>query len=202
MTVGRALETALRRLRPIDGKPLVIWVDALCIDQQNFQERGEQVGKMQMIYQHAKEVLVWLGPHCDTSPLAWQLVKDIYDCRGDNVTLSNLIQPSNRPDFNALIALFRRPYWWRIWVIQEVACAKSVTVYCGSDSIAWSDLQAVCNLVKDARDHIRDVIYHDKPASDLSLMRGGPRSLIKPNYSHASFSDGNLPNCLNCSVCI
>ena len=137
--------------------------------------------------------MVWLGPHFDTSPLAWQLVKDLYDYREDTVALSNLIQPSKRPDFNALISLFWRSYWWRIWVIREVACAKSVTVYCGSDLIAWSDLHAICDLVKNARDHIRDVIYHDKRASVLSLTRGGPRGLIMPNYSHSSFSDGNLP---------
>lgn len=39
----------------------VLWVDATCVDQENFQERSHQVGLMRDIYTKAAQVLIWLG---------------------------------------------------------------------------------------------------------------------------------------------
>jgi hypothetical protein len=53
-------ENALRKLRRQDSDR-VLWVDAICIDQENPKERGHQVGLMRDIYSNATEVLIWLG---------------------------------------------------------------------------------------------------------------------------------------------
>jgi hypothetical protein len=74
-----------------------------------------------------------------------------------------------------------------------VACAEKVTVYCGPESISWNELQAVCDVVKEAREGIRDHIYHDMLALVFSLMRGGPNILTISDYSHASFSEDKFP---------
>ncbi|GAP92954.1 putative heterokaryon incompatibility protein [Rosellinia necatrix] len=58
--VGRNVETALRRLRS-DTKPLSIWVDAICINQDDLNERSGQVKIMRMIYSQATTVHIWLG---------------------------------------------------------------------------------------------------------------------------------------------
>jgi hypothetical protein len=56
------LDHALRRLRPKPGDPeLVIWVDALCINQEDIPERSIQTSKMRTIYQNAEKVSIWLG---------------------------------------------------------------------------------------------------------------------------------------------
>ncbi|KAK5093601.1 hypothetical protein LTR70_004588 [Exophiala xenobiotica] len=48
-----------------------IWIDALCIDQDNIPERNSQVQQMGQLYSHASEVLVWLvDAHEDEGPLA------------------------------------------------------------------------------------------------------------------------------------
>jgi Heterokaryon incompatibility protein (HET) len=47
------------------GNTTWIWIDALCIDQQNNSERNHQVRVMGKIYEMAIEVLVWLGCSAD-----------------------------------------------------------------------------------------------------------------------------------------
>lgn len=54
------LEGALRRLRLSDSGSF-IWIDALCIDQKNFDERHRQVLRMRDIYRQAEIVIAWLG---------------------------------------------------------------------------------------------------------------------------------------------
>jgi hypothetical protein len=58
------LYTALIRLR---GRSLerILWIDAICIDQNNLDERSQQVQLMAMIYSKAHCVLVWLGETAD-----------------------------------------------------------------------------------------------------------------------------------------
>jgi len=60
IAVTRNLRNALRRLRRRDSTRL-IWVDAICINQRNDEERGHQVRHMGSIYQRAARVLIWLG---------------------------------------------------------------------------------------------------------------------------------------------
>ncbi|PVI03815.1 heterokaryon incompatibility, partial [Periconia macrospinosa] len=59
VSIGENLDQALRCLRhPNVGRTL--WVDALCINQSDFQERNHQVGFMRFIYSQACEVLIHL----------------------------------------------------------------------------------------------------------------------------------------------
>ena len=51
--------------------------------------------------------------------------------------------PERAEELEALVVLFRRQYWWRIWVIQEVSSAKKAMVYCGDESIPWEQLDNV-----------------------------------------------------------
>ena len=60
LTIGGELNRALRRLRD-EEKPLRTWVDALCIDQSNLEERNEHVKSMGQIYANASHVHIWLG---------------------------------------------------------------------------------------------------------------------------------------------
>ena len=65
--VTQNLEAALRQLRPHDGDPRTIWIDAICIDQRNDEERDEQVGRIDSIYRSAAGVIAWLGQESNTS---------------------------------------------------------------------------------------------------------------------------------------
>ena len=115
-TVTKTLEAALRCLRHKDGEnKLLIWVDTLCINQADLDEKAREVRRMQSIYQRAEQVSVWLGEHSENSPLAWVLLKELHGAE-DISDLKMVIRNSRREfqtrAFDALKDLFRREYWW------------------------------------------------------------------------------------------
>jgi hypothetical protein len=72
--VTKNLEIALQHLRYRHGVRR-LWVDALCINQQNNEERLHQVNLMRFVYQTAGRVLVWLGPSFENSDRAIAFLK-------------------------------------------------------------------------------------------------------------------------------
>jgi hypothetical protein len=72
--LGVNLYHALRRVRGKGGQ-YFFWVDAICIDQANTQERGHQVSIMRAIYEGAQSVIVWLGEEVPGSALAMGLIQ-------------------------------------------------------------------------------------------------------------------------------
>jgi hypothetical protein len=176
--VTPTLEAALRRLRYYDGHASqFIWVDAICINQNDEEEKGKQVQSMCLIYQNAAEVSIWLGDNDEESLLAWDLIQDFESCQEDIAAIKKLIEPSREKHFAALLALFRRDYFWRIWVVQEITCAKKAVVYFGSNTISWPNFQKIGNIIGEVRETLRDSIYRDRPAALFSLMTGGPNNL-------------------------
>ncbi|KAF4983866.1 hypothetical protein FZEAL_807 [Fusarium zealandicum] len=64
--ITSALDAALRYIRSRQ-EPIVLWVDQICIDQENSAEKEAQVLLMSDVYTKAEQVLVWLGPEADRS---------------------------------------------------------------------------------------------------------------------------------------
>jgi Heterokaryon incompatibility protein (HET) len=125
-SITENLYIALRHLRH-EHDSRVLWADALCIDQKNVPERNEQVQIMWWIYQSARKVLSWLGEEADDSNEAFIMVNEIatvYDKKPESTQLSPqwLIDngfDADHKNWDAFWKLFYRPYWLRIWVIQE-----------------------------------------------------------------------------------
>ncbi|TID21430.1 HET-domain-containing protein [Venturia nashicola] len=63
------LNSALRYLRP-QNEELILWVDAICINQNDNEEKAWQVQQMRRVYEIAISTIVWLGPPADGSDLA------------------------------------------------------------------------------------------------------------------------------------
>ncbi|RYP76325.1 hypothetical protein DL769_003665 [Monosporascus sp. CRB-8-3] len=137
-TVTSSLHAALIALRKEHGA-MILWADALCIDQNNKEEQSRQVQLMTRIYSQASSVAVWLGPEKENSALAVDLLRRVSSVGCDSKAMKNLVEDESiRHQFAALVALFGRDYFSRLWVVQEVLNAKSVTVYCGNNILAWS----------------------------------------------------------------
>lgn len=130
------LWSALWHLRKRD-RGRFMWVDALCIDQSNHQERNHQVGLMREIYSRASDVLVWLGPHGEDSDLAIKYLSEVLWTHSTWV-------PWSQRERTALKALCNREYWQRMWILQEVALARSITVHCGFHSVLWEAFDKFC----------------------------------------------------------
>ena len=126
------LELALRYLRHKDGTR-IMWIDALCINQKDMNERSEQVTNMWEIYTSAAVVVSWLGAPDDDSDVALSDIQYLENIENEIDLLGSSASPLTpatftragidpaKVDWKAIWALLNRPYWERVWVIQEVA---------------------------------------------------------------------------------
>ena len=100
---------------------LCLWVDAVCIDQSNDDEKSAQIQIMGEVYARSCGALVWLGPkHWSTTQITETLehcltYKGYLGRRAGGVSWVDFI-----PYHTALSNLFRRDWWSRVWVVQEV----------------------------------------------------------------------------------
>lgn len=124
--------------RPIKTHPLLIWTDALCINQKDVQEKAQQIPRMGTIYSQAMEVLVWLG----MEPELQDELKSLRDC-GDNVGFYEALNIS-RLDASrdtSLCHLAKHSYWRRIWVVQEIVLARQPLLMAGDITLEYSTLE-------------------------------------------------------------
>lgn len=144
------LYEALLALR-LESRPRRLWVDAICINQCDTDERNQQVALMGDIYRNACRVLVWLGKACEDSHLVFEHLAEFQKHRDD--VISGRARPTdlsgeshiNPPHYRGpTLAAFRRlcwrPWFFRTWVIQEKALSKEAIICCGSDSAPWEDI--------------------------------------------------------------
>lgn len=129
--------SALTRLR-LKEQPRILWIDALCIDQANLSERNHQVTLMSKIYSQAVDVVIYLGDATENSDLA---VDFIVECDSPTSRTSSLSYPKSGPLIQALNSFFRRPWFTRVWVIQEVILSSRGTAYCGKKTLVWSAIK-------------------------------------------------------------
>lgn len=133
ISVTANLEAALHHLRyqlfPTPGQDKeirptgdrVLWVDALCINQQDPSERGHQVRRMGKIFSSAWRVVAWLGEASHDSDTAMDFVRMIEQGLGLFNEYGEPLSPKEK--WLALHNLWARPYWGRVWIIQELASA-------------------------------------------------------------------------------
>ncbi|KAF2805516.1 HET-domain-containing protein, partial [Mytilinidion resinicola] len=128
LQVTSNLEAALRHLR-LRSSSRTIWIDALCIDQQNVQERNHQVQEMKRVYGSARRVLAWTGVAQVGSDQVMSKMGAVFT---KNVEVSHF-------NMLSLYALTSRSYWSRIWVAQEIAVAnKAPLIIAGTQSAPCS----------------------------------------------------------------
>lgn len=86
----------------------ILWIDAVCIDQTNIEERGEQIQYMAEIYSKANRVIVWLGEAADNSDRALRSIRMAADEESQS--------SQKDTDKQAVLAILERPWFRRIWV--------------------------------------------------------------------------------------
>ncbi|KAH8659213.1 heterokaryon incompatibility protein-domain-containing protein [Tricladium varicosporioides] len=131
--VTQNLKWALQDLRSTRSK-ITLWIDALCINQSDQKERTQQIQVMGLIYRKATSVCVWLGPDNNKIDLAIWLFEQAIRGRASGGTGSQVHGDNTHKlgevDWEALTEFFSRSWWSRIWVVQEVMYAKTVTLIC------------------------------------------------------------------------
>ncbi|KAB8293380.1 hypothetical protein EYC80_007700 [Monilinia laxa] len=151
--VGKNLELALRTLREVPDihQGTMIWVDALCINQKDIDEKNFEATRIGKIYRKADRVISYLGEEMVHSGSVLEYMDEI----------SKLMDPKQKSLLtslpkkvrmvkmlsNSIAKLFSRPYFNRIWVIQEVVLGgdRSILI-CGKRQFLWKSLMQ-CGVV-------------------------------------------------------
>ena len=117
---------------------VVVWVDAICIDQNNGQERSHQVQMMQSIYTRASCTRIWLGQE----PTG---LKDlIAHIPTQNQHKDACVTCDTGKPVTTLLSLLHHRYWTRIWILQEVILAKYVYVHSDCRKMSWEVFVGMC----------------------------------------------------------
>lgn len=90
--------------------PRIIWIDAVCIDQENHREKEGQIQLMPKIYSSANCVIIWLGEQADGSDQALEELRIAGSNKAADSTHDETIQ-------ERVIKLLQRDWFWRIWVL-------------------------------------------------------------------------------------
>jgi len=182
----------LRRLRhrmlesEHSGQTGLLWIDAICINQDDLAERRQQVELMTDVYKNAKRVLVWIGEQPATSTGTFDTIHLLdQTCRAlkveenenvdemnsvpDTTVLTNGVWLEQLPEDpvwpSVLDVLASRTYFTRLWTVQEVALSdeSKTQVLCGSKSCPWLVFYNAVVLVQSCR-VLRQTIAADKLA--------------------------------------
>ena len=153
-----------------EHEPLTLWIDQLCINQDSNEEKEAQVPLMKRIYQQAIQTIVWLGPAADDSESAIEFLAHVgrqaYEFNLMELTLPELQNWSTEDEkdekrqkikesldiltdsvgssfpVESYGKLITRPWFSRVWVVQEVSLAKKVIFRSGEKDISYDHLRA------------------------------------------------------------
>ncbi|KAF4632192.1 hypothetical protein G7Y89_g5939 [Cudoniella acicularis] len=129
-----------------------LWIDAICINQRDDDEKAIQVPLMKEIYTKCQECLVWLGQCTPESELAIDAIPrmakhfslldspEVWMMEGIAVSSGNVL---SSPLWRGFTDLFSRPWFKRVWTFQEAVLPAVVTFLCGSRSVAYDDMKSV-----------------------------------------------------------
>lgn len=198
--IGKNLYTALNNIRRHHGNQsgFTMWVDALCINQNDTQEKNAQVRIMRDIYSNGRRTYVWLGPDNIWTDLAfkelamranwerkhgkgaevgwWQWKQTYKGLKEEDTGVSTRVLGGL--DFLgwAKRSIFCRPWFSRCWVVQELAASRAVTMICGKYQLDWQDMETAFRPFSQSRyDAISTLIsirqlFHNSDTTDLETL--------------------------------
>ena len=161
-TITQNLHDALFRLRR-PAEPRFLWVDAVCINQKSVLEKNSQIQLMRQIYERAACVIVFLGDldnHHSANRIGLSMVPKLVeaskiakrirmtsslDDHDHSLHLKNLERvglPSPNPflsEYAAFGEIIGRPWFRRVWVLQEIAVSAHARVICADENVSWSE---------------------------------------------------------------
>lgn len=162
-----------------------LWIDEICIDQENNEERAGQIRLMSDIYTKCLECLIWLGEGTPESDIAIEAIPRIsqllklhdpvlvWEREGIAVRSPNVL---DSPLWKGLVYIFSRPWFRRVWTFQEAVLPENVGFLCGGKVLAFRDIEP---MAMDLLNHLSSlqVFFHNSELGEKSLFAGFLRVL-------------------------
>lgn len=134
MSIRQNLYDFLKTIRDCSVHNQWFWIDQICINQTNDEEKGHQVTQMSDVYTKATTVEVWLG-------LAFEGSDWVLEFFTKGLSLEDLDSMQNDPAVvehrSALQRFLTLPYWSRLWVVQEISLNQKTELRVGTETIPW-----------------------------------------------------------------
>ncbi len=194
LPIHKNLWLALQRLRH-ETEERVLWIDAICINQTENGEKNIQVPLMRKIFEKADSVIVWLGEESKDSSAAFDLISRLVaaaatELESSSADINKVFQAQDldrlalpehsNPAWEALDALFWRPWFSRVWVIQEIIVARNASVLCGLSHCQWLHLTMAARYITD---HSLTAITLVEPRRLIKFIKFDQRFRAGPPYS-------------------
>ena len=140
-----------------------IWIDAICINQGDLSEKAQQVAIMGCVFFEASRAHVWLGlDPCHPTGDAATLIRDIaHHSRTQSIRVEHpvsrmqlaaiyapVVEISKSAHWDDLCCLYDRPWFSRLWVVQEVCLAKAALCCFGSNKLDWEDVESCASWLR------------------------------------------------------
>lgn len=148
--VGTKLHAGLQQLRTENC--LSLWIDAICINQNDEDETSAQISMQKSIYHNVDWVAVWIGPHLAGSEWVMSMLQNLDLSRRPSFKdISEPWTPTSKQLWEhkpGIDAFFRRSFWGRVWIIQEIASASRIRFFCGHDDVDWRGLELLIHILE------------------------------------------------------
>jgi hypothetical protein len=139
-----------------------LWIDAVCINQENLEEKGSQLILMGQIYKSAARVVAWLDyedvPFLDLMGihlLNRHMAKDYFGMVSQAFYRPGLAGSIIRRVWLARVRLLGQRYWGRGWIVQEIALGKIVHLRYGGQFIRWETWEECFPMLDSGLPHLR-----------------------------------------------
>jgi hypothetical protein len=208
LSITHSLQGVLKKLRTAE-KVRTIWADAICINQGDIDERNAQVQLMRDVYRKCTRVIAWLGEGTNESNIGMDTVPRVLKAlrakeqTRDGRMLKHLPEAAlvkygfpqrNELSLRCLFGIFERPWFQRVWIIQELALAPKAWLLCGDKLAAWYDFFTV---TCECWGQLVTSTYSDTGKYSTSVKLGWyfANQIVQPTKEEVDL--GVLPNLVN-----
>ncbi|KAK7967982.1 uncharacterized protein PG986_002259 [Apiospora aurea] len=142
---------------------VVLWVDAICINQEDVAERNAQVPIMDSIYRNARRTVIWLGPETKKTQRIFDMLETLAQdsktaapdpsFREQETLPLTLMQYHKAPRVKSSVVeqyggeeniwrVLKATWWFRSWTLQEILLSTNITFFMGRYKMDWEDFCA------------------------------------------------------------
>jgi len=129
------------------NRNVILWIDSICINQEDAEEKSTQVGLMRRIFEEASSTIAWIG---DTDPTDAKLAIDLlrkFDVVKAVPQLEKGLSSQELREWNAFWELMSSPWFERSWIVQEIAVATRPVLRYGGEEIPWETFARAISII-------------------------------------------------------